>query len=130
MRNIKLTDEELNKIILDRLQYEDGHKTQRHDTPGHKRFDMSGYGDDDNSCHVYNTNILNLFRDFGIYDCVTFIYLDTYKGSVMFYYQWFFEGGNTHLSYDFSGYGTRDIIFKIIRFFEVNNKKHSRRRMS
>jgi hypothetical protein len=124
-----LDEESLEMFIRGRLQYSATDVPKPHEErPGktpHKRFDMSGYGEN-NACHIYNTNILNLFADCGIYDCIRYLYLDAYKGSMTLYYS-FWDGKDAGKSEDFAGMGTVEIITWILQNFSINCTKEKRR---
>ena len=91
----------------------------------HKRFDMSGLGKN-NSCQVYNTNILNLFADCGIYDYVNYLYLDAYKGTITLYYK--FWGEKESGEDELGGYGTVDILKYILEKFCLKTLDKKERR--
>ena len=83
--------EQVRDLVRDRLQF-DNHeigqlRIMQEGYLPHKRFDMSGYGDGCGSCVVHNMNILNLFRDLGIYNHVNYLFVDAYKGVITLHYQ-------------------------------------------
>lgn len=66
------------------------------------RFNMSGYDDFEGEsgktgsgkrggCVVYNTELLNRFAEFGIYEHTEYLYLDFYKGSPTLYFKYWNE---------------------------------------
>jgi hypothetical protein len=124
---LQMNDKELDLFILNRLLSDNLTEDEiREGRLNHRRFDMSGYGED-NSCQIHNTAILNLFRDCGIYDHVTFLYLDAYKGTITIYYQWWNE--NKFEEEEYGGLGTREIITDILKRFYINSTQRSVRRM-
>lgn len=122
---------ELELFIRKRLQYDQHQRSEfrpdenQSSKNQHRRFDMSGYGDDNNSCYIHNFNILNLFRDCGVYDSVSYLYLDAYKGTVTVYYKWF-NGDENHQK-DFAGCGTVEIISILLQALSINCNKPKRR---
>ncbi|PWJ52974.1 hypothetical protein CLV98_1293 [Dyadobacter jejuensis] len=92
----------------------------------HQRFDMSGYETKKGTCTLHNQNILNEFADLGIYDYVSYLFIDFYKGSPTLYLKYFHEYEN-HV-FDLSGMGTTEIIYYI---FEktIFSEKRTRRRI-
>lgn len=126
-----MSPSELETFVRKRLQYDQHQRSEFRpdENPNpkiqHRRFDMSGYGDDNNSCYIHNFNILNLFRDCGIYDSVSYLYLDAYKGTVTVYYKWF--NGNDNHEKDYAGSGTVEIIISLLQALSINCKKPKRR---
>lgn len=126
----KMNDAELELFIRNRLKY-DNHQLAElrlenmdERSAQHRRFDMSGSGQD-NSCYIHNFNILNLFRDCGIYDKVRYLYLDAYKGHMTLYYRWFNEEEGREI--EFGGWRTVGIITEILKTFSIDCKKPNRR---
>lgn len=116
----KMNDQELESFVRERLKF------NRHELEGlkiagepHRRFDMSGYGEN-GSCHIYNTSILNLFSDCGIYDRMKFLYLDAYKGSMTLHYAMWEEDEFHCDKEEYSGLGTVDIIIEILNLTVIN----------
>lgn len=94
----------------------------------HRRFEMSGYDNGKTgSCAVHNINILNEFADLGLYDKTHYLFLDFYKGTPTLYLKrW---GEETDLVYDeWSGFGTVEIIYNILKLTVLSNIHPSRRR--
>jgi|WetSurMetagenome_2_1015567.scaffolds.fasta_scaffold432318_2 hypothetical protein len=92
----------------------------------HRRFEMSGYETEKGMCTLHNQNILNEFADLGIYDYVSYLFLDFYKGTPTLYLKYFNESEN--LEFELSGNGTTEIIYFI---FEktIFSEKGTRRRI-
>lgn len=91
----------------------------------HRRFEMSGYEGEVGFCTTHNLAILNEFAYLGIYDYTKYLFLDFYKGSCTLYLQYCGEYEN--LEFDFSGYGTTEIIFEIFEKTIFSNKQTRRR---
>ncbi len=89
------------------------------------KFEMSGYEEITGECTRHNLNILDIFAEFGIYDYTNYLFLDFYKGSAILYLQYFYEEEN--LKFDFSGYGTTEIIFNILTLTTLSGKRKRRR---
>ena len=104
----KMNDEELESLIRERLKLNK-----------HQRFDMSGYGEN-GSCHINNTEILNLFSDLGIYNRVKFLNLDAYKGMMTLYYAGWNDDEFRCDEKDLSGYGTVEIIKEILKLTVID----------
>lgn len=108
------------KGLTDHLRHIDGLSDE------HLRLDMSGYGtDEDNSCYFRNLNILKGFRNFGIWDFVSYLYLDAYKGTVTLYWKWW---NNPELDVDnyeleFTGDTTTEIITEIIKKLSIEPRR-------
>lgn len=129
-----MSDVELDQYILARLGF-DGTYDEDGRT-NHLRFDMSGM------CERFSwlkesREIINLFIDCGIYDRVVFIHVDAYKGGVHLFYKWWddndylYTDGETSVGVmDLTNMGTRDIIKRIIKFFCIENKDKSQRRLN
>ena len=112
----KLTDLEVLVFIRNRLEFENGvvNSVRNPDDNFHKRFIMSGYDNGEpGSCVVWNQSILNQFADLGIYDYVSYIFLDFYKGTPTLYLRLW----NTKQNYeeDFGGLTTSEIILEIFK---------------
>jgi len=91
----------------------------------YRRFDMSGYEIEKGQCTVENLSILNSFADMGIYDFTSYLFLDFYKGQPKLYLKYFNEHEN--LEFEFSGYGTTEIIYEIFQKTIFSNKRKRRR---
>ncbi len=89
------------------------------------KFEMSGYEEITGECTRHNLNILDIFAEFGIYDYTSYLFLDFYKGSPVLYLKYFYE--NENLEFDLSGYGTTEIIYKILKATVLSGKKQRRR---
>jgi len=94
---MKASEDEIKDFIRERLSRELNRKLGSHlrnkDVKEllkseHLRFDMSGYGAGDNDCYFNNFEILKLFSDCGIWDFVSYLYLDAYKGTMTLYWGW------------------------------------------
>jgi len=78
---VSASEKEIKDAIRERLTVElhkrNGNHIRHADlSKDHLRFDMSGYGSEDNDCYFNNLEILKLFADFGIWDFVSYLYLD------------------------------------------------------
>lgn len=128
---LKMTAAELDAFIRSRLAFTPHELQQIHYTPAsglkfpHKRFDMSGSGDMVGSCFRHNSDILHLFADCGIYNQITFFYLDAYKGTMTLYYQGW-DDTETHVE-DFPSLGTVEIIKRILHYLVIANPSQCRR---
>jgi len=91
----------------------------------HRRFEMSGYEAETGECTIRNLSILNVFADLGIYDFTSYLFLDFYKGQPTLYLKYFNE--NENLDFEFSGYGTTEIIYQIFQKTIFSNKPKRRR---
>lgn len=91
----------------------------------HKRFDMSGYETETGKCTVDNLAILNLFADLGIYNYTSYLFLDFYKGTPTLYLK--YKCSEDNLEFDYSGYGTTDIIYEVFLKTILSNKQTRRR---
>jgi hypothetical protein len=102
----KMTKEDVIKYIKFVLR--------RHDKKGKDkiRFEMSGYSDNTGDCSSHNINIVNLFAHLGIYDCVSYLFLEFYKGCGTLYYRHY--GQEHNHEEDLCGYGTVEIIYYIL----------------
>lgn len=96
-------------------------------TKQHKRFEMSGYETKTGQSVVRTQEILNLFADLGIYNYVTYLFLDFYKGVPMLFLRYWNQDEN--LEFDLGGYGTVDIIYEIFKLTILNKNLPIRRRM-
>jgi len=92
----------------------------------HKRFEMSGFENKTGECVVTTQEILNRFADLGIYNYVTYLYLDFWKGVPMLFLQYW--GDVENQEHDLGGYGTVDIIYEIFKLTILNNKDLRTRR--
>lgn len=118
---------QLDAFILERLQFPKDHVYTQHDDEHpegrskHLRFDMSGFGDNC-SCAIHNNRIIQLFADCGIYNKMTFMHLDCYKGNVTLHYLWWKDSQDSQLtrSKDYTSYGTRAIIKSLLINLCVN----------
>lgn len=119
--NDKLAKEATLEFIREVLQKE-GSK----DGKDHYRFEMSGYESETGKCTLHNQMVLNKFAYLGLYDYTTYLFLDFYKGTPTLYMQYFYDPNNT-ICLDLSGYGTTEIIYKILKL-TVYSGKSSRRR--
>jgi len=78
----------------------------------HRRFEMSGYESNIGECTVHNMAIVNEFADLGIYNHTHYLFVDFHKGCGTLYLRYF--GDSRNLEFDLSGYGTTEIIYKIL----------------
>lgn len=108
---LTMTDDEIRIFIRERLE------------PGHIRFDMSGYGDGfkSNTCYFENLEILKRFHDCGIWDFVTYLYLDAYKGTLTLYWRYWLNSTDDEDNYekDFTAEKSVDIILSIIKNLSI-----------
>src|SRR5690554_3051186 len=91
----------------------------------HLRFEMSGYEDYTGETTVHNLSLINTFAYLGIYDYTDFLTIDFYKGTGTVYLSWF--GTNELVEYDYSGYGTTEIIYEIFSLTILSNRRERRR---
>lgn len=118
---IKLMDDfQLETFIRSRLDYSDDESFVEK-----RRFEFSGYGEN-NSCFLHNTDIINLFRDCGIYDYLTYLVIDAYKGFITLYYRWWNEEKTQTLEMD--NIGTVEIIKEMLYLLYINVKDRPLRR--
>lgn len=78
----------------------------------HRRFEMSGYEKERGHCTLNTQAILNEFAYLGIYDYTEYLFLDFHKGCGTLYLKYW--GGDENLEIDYSGYGTTEIIYRIL----------------
>lgn len=91
----------------------------------HKRFEMSGYDFEKvGSCTVWNTGILNLFADLGIYDFTHYLFVDFYKGTGTIYLKYW---NGEHHEEDCSSLTTTEIIHKVFELTIFSNGQTRRR---
>lgn len=124
------TKEEVAQFIKQRLAFNNISSHLRHVdkemfTKEHRRFEMSGYESKTGQCTVENLAILNLFADLGIYDYTSYLFLDFYKGQPTLYLKYFHE--NENLEFEFSAYGTTEIIYEIFERTIFTDKPKRRR---
>jgi len=80
----------------------------------HLRFNMTGYD------IPHNLMVLNMFADIGIYGYTSYLFLSFYKGNGTLYLKYFYE--DIGQEFDFSEYGTVEIIFQIFQKTICSNK--------
>jgi len=123
------TKEEIFKIIEKKLEFEQLIKMSlrvTNDNFEHYRFDMSGYDIGKKGiCTVGNMGILNRFADLGIYDYTHFLFLDFYKGTPILYL--IYWGESDLRKFEFSGLGTKEIIYEILMLTVYSGKNERRR---
>lgn len=125
------TKEEVLDFIKQRLAFNDNLANQlRHIDKEifkkeHRRFEMSGYETETGQCTVENLAILNVFADLGIYDFTSYLFLDFYKGQPTLYLKYFHD--NENLEFEFSGYGTTEIIYHVFQKTIFSDKSKRRR---
>ena len=123
-----MNKQELESFVRERLKF-DRHELEGLNIDGdkepHRRFDMSGYGEN-GSCHIYNTKILNLFADCGIYDRMKFLYLDAYKGGMTLHYATWDEDEFRCDKEEYAGLGTVEIIIEILNLTFICTSKKRR----
>lgn len=136
MKLIKnMTDDELLSFIRGRLSFPEAIADQlRHEYADesmpdfnetqHRRFDMSGYGPKVTS---FNTSILDLFEDIGIYDYTSFLVVDFYKGTGTIYMSYFGEYPRPNSDIDCTGFKTIEIIKEVINLTVLSGRKTRRR---
>jgi hypothetical protein len=107
------------KDILTHLRYVDADTFKKE----HKRFEMSGYGDD---CTSFNTSILNEFEYLGIYDYTHYLVLDFYKGMGTLYLKYWGDAEN--LEVEVNNLGTVEIIFTVFQK-TIFSERQTRRRI-
>lgn len=144
---LRATDDEIKNSIRERLHMaliqKIGSSHVRHAdlSKDHLRFEMSGYGLGDNDCYFDNLEILKLFADYGIWDYVSYLYLDAYKGIMTLHWGWWANSIpkdweiRDHVSYGsvgnystedmYSGWTTTDIIFDIIKRVSIEPRAHN-----
>jgi hypothetical protein len=113
----KITKEEIRKVLAG------------------NRFEMSGYDKystgrqrnmgDRGSCVVHNTELLNRFAKYGIYEHTNFLYLDFYKGGPELWFSYWGER-KVILVDDMSGFTTVDMIARIFDLTVYSNKNKRR----
>lgn len=91
----------------------------------HYRFEMSGYESKTGECTIHNLSVLNKFAYLGIYDYTTFLFLDFYKGTATLYLEYFWD--NVVQRIEYSGYGTTEIIYKILKLTVLSGNATRRR---
>lgn len=132
----KMNKSEVMSFIREVLKYD--RLTLRHHegdiSKEHKRFEMSGYNSGRASCvSVYNQSIINEFAYLGIYDYFVFLSIDFYKGFGVLYYRLWSDGiatANENImarTMDFSGMGTTDIIYEILKLSVLSTNGTRRR---
>lgn len=125
------TTEEVAEFIRQRLAFNDNisnhlrHVDKEAFKKEHRRFEISGYESKTGQCTVENLAILNLFADLGIYDYTSYLFLDFYKGQPTLYLKYFHD--NDNLEFEFSGYGTTEIIYQIFQKTIFSDKPQRRR---
>lgn len=109
--DLKAMDKE---AVLDfiRLRLGFSEDTQK-DIRNHMRFEMSGYESETGECTLWNQSLVNRFADLGIYDSVSYLFLDFYKGQPTLYYQHWTSPLNKEM--EMSGYTTSEIIYEILK---------------
>lgn len=135
---LQMPDNDIEDYIRERLISELKKRIGEHvkyaDFREHIRFDMSGYGIGDNDCYFNNLDILKLFTDCGIWDYVTYLYLDAYKGDMILYWRWWLNSSYDQTSYtsgtELQAKTTTEIIVWIIKtlFLEPIGKGWTTRR--
>jgi len=110
-----------NAYIADSLRHVDKDEFKKE----HRRFEMSGYETETGQCTVGNLEILNVFADLGIYDFTSYLFLDFYKGQPTLCLKYFND--NDNLEFEFSGYGTTEIIYQVFEKTIFSNKPQRRR---
>ena len=127
----KKTKKDVFNFIRNRLSFNENLISQlRHiDSNGinkeHRRFEMSGYENNKGECTLHNLDILNEFADLGIYDFTSYLFLDFHKGTPTLYMKYFNE--NDNLEFDYSGYGTTEIVYLIFEKTIFSDKGTRRR---
>lgn len=120
---LTMTDDEIRIFIREKLE------------PGHIRFDMSGYGNGfkSNTCYFENFEILKRFHDCGIWDFVSYLYLDAYKGTMTLYFQFWENSIPNELRNELSGINFEenldsvksvDIILFILKHLSIIPRKN------
>ncbi len=115
----KMSKPEVMNFIRRKLT-KDGRPVDRH-----LRFDMSGYEDYTGETTVNNLLLINTFAYLGIYDYTDFLTIDFYKGTGIVYLKWF--GTNELVEYNYSGYGTTEIIYEIFSLTILSDRRERRR---
>ncbi|RCS28322.1 hypothetical protein DUT90_01190 [Polaribacter sp. WD7] len=110
-----------NEKLVSQLRHIDNEKMNKE----HRRFEMSGYESNIGDCTLHNLSIVNEFSDLGIYDFTSYLFIDFYKGTPTLYMKYFNEHEN--LEFDYSGYGTTEIIYEIFEKTIFSNKTKRRR---
>ena len=126
-----MTDTEIKSFIRERLAFPHSvtRSMRHHPDAGmeHFRFDMSGYGSNVTSS---NNSLLDKFEDIGIYDYTLFLSLDFYKGGPILILRYFHGGdfrGDADVYEEFHGWGTVEIIFRIIKLTIFSGERTRRR---
>ena len=141
---MRASEKEIKDAIRERLTSELRKRVGDHVRHGdlskdHLRFDMSGYGLGDNDCYFHNLEILKLFSDYGIWDYVSYLYLDAYKGTITLHWGWWDNSvpndweidvdrsycsiGNFSTEDMYCGWTTTDIIYDIINRVSIEPRK-------
>ena len=83
---------------------------------GHLRSDFGGLKPmiTGESAFIINNNILMLFKDCGLYDNYLILYMRAYKGGADILYETI-KGNSALVEMDVSGYGTVEIIIKVLK---------------
>lgn len=120
--------------IMDYIRYmlRDPDATDYHTQ--HRRIDMSGFNPEGTTNTQYNMDIINVFAHLGIYDYVDFLTLNCWKGWNGLYYRYsdmpenYNYFGNARnlmacVEEDLSGYGTVEIIYRILEVTILSRRK-------
>jgi hypothetical protein len=126
-----LSKEQAMDFIRERLTLQPGTLKDQgihHSKPGAEgrlRFEMSGYESYTGECTLSNMEALNRFADLGLYDYTTYLFLDFHKGAPTLYLSYFWD--EEPLDFNFSGMGTREIIYEILLLTVLSGKPARRR---